>query len=183
MKKVIVVIGTPRSGKSTQAKLLAEKLGYKYFSSNDVILEEIKNKTKIGVIMEKYLNSKTTEPDEYLIMLMKDAIINLKENGIVFVGYPNTINQAKVLDSFLFSRKIKSPIPIYLHAEPVAILERVGEKVISEDPTAFKRIMGTFESVDKMVADYYVNRIEFDTSKRGIDLVNEDIKNAIKERS
>ena len=179
MKKVITVLGMPRSGKDTHAKLLSEKLGYKYFSVSDVISEEIKNKTKIGLIMERYSDSYTKEPDEYLIMLVKDAIINLKEDGIVFNGFPRNLNQAKALDSFLFLKKISRPTPIILETENIVILERMPE--ISSNDSFFKTSVNLYEKTVKPIEKYYGGiGLKFNTTEKTPEKINEEILDSIK---
>jgi adenylate kinase len=179
MKKIIVVTGTLCSGKNAHSKLLAKNLNYKYCYVNDIVNEEIKNKTKIGLILEKYLNSGTKEPDEYLTMLIKEIIINLKEDGIVFNGFPKTVGQAKALDSFLFARKIKKPISIFLDTESVVSLKRLVEKT----DQSFNEVMNAYEKRTKPVIDYYApTRIVFDTSKEDIENVNEEIVKNLKEK-
>jgi len=179
MKKIIVVIGAPRSGKDTHAKMLSGKLNYKYFSLDYVISEEVKNKTKIGLILEKYSQSEVQAPDEYAIMLMKDAIINLKEDGIVFNNYPQTIAQAKALDSFLFSRRIEKVVPVFLNIDQFDTLNRMVEN--SRD--SFNKTMNDYDKNKKPVVDYYTsNRIEFDTSKNNSEIINEEIIKKLKEK-
>lgn len=182
MKKIIIVFGTPCSGKDTHAKMLSKKLGYKYFSYEEVIEEEIKNKTKIGLIMEKYQGSNAQAPDEYPIMLMKEAIISLQEEGIVFNNFPRTIAQAKSLDAFLFSRKNNKPIAIFLDTEAVVALSRIKEKIQEQDSqVTFRKVMDLYLVNTKPTADYYKpNWLEFNTSIRDIESVNEDIVKAVK---
>lgn len=181
MKKIIVVIGTPYSGKDTHSKLLAEKLNFKYCSFDDVVNEEIKNKTKIGLIMQRYLNCATQTPDEYFIMLMKDIIINLKEDGIVFNDFPKTIAQAKALDSFLFMRKTNKPIAINLNTQPLYTLKRVIEKTEDTTNEIFGSVMNLYELKTKGVIEYYSsNAISFDTSKNDIEITNEEILKRVK---
>jgi len=171
MKKIIVMLGTPLSGKKTHSKLLSEKLGYKYFSLNEVVAEEVKNKTKIGLILEKYSNTTTKAPDEYAIMLMKEYIINLKENGAVFYNFPQSVVQAKALDIFLFSRKNNKAIAIYLNTNPSVAIKRMSE----ENKKSFRDIMSEYDKKGRLISDYYAaNRLEFDTAN-SIDVVSEQI--------
>jgi adenylate kinase len=182
MKKIIVMLGAPCSGKDTHAKMLALKLKFKYCSSDDIIAEEIKNKTKIGLVAERYLSTKTKMPDEYLIMLVKEIIINLKEDGIVFNDFPKTVNQAKALDTFLFSRKTTKPIAVFLNTESPVILKRLKEKSEDKSFDYFMSVMNNYDAKTKSVANYYLkNRIEFDTSKESVEDVNEEITKKIKE--
>lgn len=182
MKKVIVVLGPPRSGKNTQAKLLAKKLSYKYLSADDLVAEEIKNKTKIGLIAERYSNSTKKMPDEYLIMLIKDIIINLKEDGIVFNKFPETLTQAKALETFLFSRKTNRPIPILLETEPISILSRIM-KENNGDSDSFKREMDLYRNEVMPTTNYYdAIGLKFDTSNKSSEVINEEIIKVLEEK-
>jgi len=181
MKKIIVVLGTPCSGKDTHAKLLAKKLSYEYLSADDLIAEEIKNKTKIGLIAEKYSKSTEKMPDEYLIMLIKDVIINLKEEGIVFNQFPKTLTQAKALETFLFSRKTNRPIAILLETELTTIVDRVKKN--GGDKEKFKLLTNIYNSELKKVTDYYkAIGLSFNTSSKSIEVVSEEISKALKEK-
>lgn len=165
MKKIIVMLEPPSSDKKTHAELLSEKLGYKYFSMKDVIDKEIKNETKIGLILEKYSKSQTQAPDEYAIMLMKEFIINLKEDGVVFNGFPQSVAQAKALDSFLFSRKINKPIPILLDSEEVVVSSSEHKNI-----SAHENIVSSYDSKMKLIADYYTTAaIKINTSSKSIE--------------
>ena len=178
MKKIIIVTGAPLSGKDIHSKLIAEDLKYKLCSSDEIISEEIANKTKIGLIMEKYSQSETQVPDEYLIMLMKEKIINLKEDGIVFNDFPKTINQAKALDSFLFAKKINRPIPVLLETDNTVVVDRMGG-----NQDSFKMALNSFERKVKPIISYYTPLgLKFDTSAKSVETISEEILIAVRER-
>lgn len=171
MKKIIVMIEAPSSDKKHHAKLLSQKLGYKHFSLEDIIAEEIKNKTKIGLIMEKYSNSNISAPDEYPMMLMKDAIINLKEEGIVFDGFPQSVAQAKSLDSFLFSRKTNKPIPVLFDSEQAIVSSNEYKNIAMHES-----VISLYDSKMELVADYYdATAIKINTSNKSVDQTIEEI--------
>ncbi len=172
MKKIIIFFGMPKSGKKTHSKMLSEKLGYKYFNVENVIVNEISNKTKMGLIFEKYQNGGIAIPDEYFILLMRDLIINLKEDGVVFCGFPKNIAQAKALDFFLFNKNIKSPVSIFLKAELTVLFGRCGE----QGQNFFRNQMNEYERKTKPLLFYYSSKMfEFDTSKDDVNQVNKEI--------
>lgn len=171
MKKIIVMIEPPSLNKNRHAKLLSQKLGYKYFSLGDVIAEEVKKKTKIGLIMEKYSNSNITAPDEYSIMLMKDAIINLKEDGIVFDGFPESVAQAKSLDSFLFSRKNSKPIPVLFDSEQTVVSSNEYKNIAIHES-----VVSLYDDKMKLVANYYdSSAIKINTSNKSVEQNLEEV--------
>lgn len=176
MKKIIVVLGALPLEKDAYSKLIAESLNYKLFSADEVINEEITNKTKVGLIMEKYSQSEAQVPDEYLIMLMKERIINFQEDGIVFHNFPKTINQAKALDSFLFAKKINRPIPVLIDTEvELTISNSRG------DLESSKTISDLVERKIKSVILYYSPfGLKFDTTTKTTEVINEEILTAVK---
>jgi adenylate kinase len=181
MKKIVVIIGKPYSGKTTHAKLLAKKLNYKYFSCGEFVSNEIKNETNFGLIAKKYFDAVTTIPDEYFIRVIKEKLINLTEEGIVLDKFPKTIAQAKSLDSFLFKRKTFKPIPIFLDIDQITVLNRM-EKPITETPIeSLNKLMGDYKTNAQCISDYYPSKLTFDTSKEDIETVSEKIMLKIKE--
>jgi adenylate kinase len=176
MIKVITVLGPPCSGKDTHAKILARKLNYKYFSTGELINSEIAKETKFGVMAKKYLEMKKPIPDELLVSLIKEEIMNLKEDGIVFNKFPMTINQAKMLDTFLFARKTSKVIPIILETSKVIILHRVSKTTKKDVAEAFADRMNEFENKLSPIIEYYKSdSLKFDTTVEFIDDVNENI--------
>ena len=177
MKKIIIVLGTPCSGKKTHAKLLSKEFNYKYFSSIEFIEEEIKNETSFGLIAKKYSELNRQMPDEYLIRAVKEQIINLEEDGIVLNGFPNTVSQAKALDTFLFVKKIKEPIVIYLYAENTILINRIASKnnLLDGKNEIFKKTMNAYEVNGRLIADYYTRKYDFDTEVNELNKTNENI--------
>jgi adenylate kinase len=181
MKKIIVVLGVPFSGKTTQSKNIAKKLNFKYCFFEDILKKEIEEKTAIGIVVEKYLKSSIDIPDEYFIMLMKETIINLKEDGIVFDGYPKTINQAKSLDSFLFFRKTTKPYVVFLNMSLQKIRNRVDSvnKGVNVEEI-FNQSMGKYNTKTKNTINYYHNnKIHIDLNDENIDSAFEKIYNTL----
>lgn len=94
MKK-LSLLGAPGSGKGTQAKLLCEALNIPHISTGDLFRTAIKNKTQLGLQIEKYMS--TLVPDEIVIELVKERIMeNDCKNGFILDGFPRTINQAEL---------------------------------------------------------------------------------------
>ncbi|HRH24431.1 MAG TPA: nucleoside monophosphate kinase [Candidatus Paceibacterota bacterium] len=100
--KTVLLMGLPGSGKGTQAKLLAERLGWKHFSTGDVF-KELRNGT--GPLAEKvketYDNGRYA-PDWFATYLFEDTMLNLPaDQGVVCDGYPRTLAQAEIFDDTL----------------------------------------------------------------------------------
>ncbi|RLE47801.1 adenylate kinase [Candidatus Woesearchaeota archaeon] len=96
--KNIILLGMAGSGKGTQAKLLVEKYGYKHISAGDLLREETKKGTELGEKIKEIMKKGELLPDETIIELIKKATQGCE--GIIFDGFPRTLEQAKALDEF-----------------------------------------------------------------------------------
>lgn len=78
MKKNIVLIGMPASGKSTLGKLLAEKLAMPFLDTDDVLQEYL------GEPLQKTINE---EGIDYFLQKEEEAVLSIKtENTIIATG-------------------------------------------------------------------------------------------------
>lgn len=95
----IIFYGAEGSGKSTQAKLLAEKLKLPYLGSGDLVRDyAAKDKGMMGDICREALNLGHYVADSEMFVLWK---VRLKEpdvaNGFVIDGFPRNHTQALFL--------------------------------------------------------------------------------------
>ena len=102
MKSMIVLLGPPGAGKGTQGEKLETELGYVRLSTGDMLREAVRNGTELGKIAKGYMDSGGLVPNDLIINLMKEKIQSLgKVPGIIFDGFPRTVEQAEALDKEL----------------------------------------------------------------------------------
>lgn len=100
MKSIIIFLGPPGSGKGTHGDRLSKELGYNKISTGDILRESIRNKTTIGNKAKKFIDSGELVPDDIIINLIKEKISKTK-GGIIFDGFPRTVEQADALSQYL----------------------------------------------------------------------------------
>ncbi|MDP3052154.1 MAG: nucleoside monophosphate kinase [bacterium] len=103
-KKAIMVLGPPGSGKGTQAKLVAEKLGFFHFITSQVGKDYIAthNDSETQKQMEKYKAGILFDPSWLMKVLKEKTEEVLKNNkGIVYDGSPRTLPEAEFLYKLL----------------------------------------------------------------------------------
>jgi len=93
-----VFLGGQGSGKSTQAKMLAEKLNYPYFEMGELLREKSKENTELGKSVKKELDQGNLVPNEITINILKDKTKNAHQ-GYVLDGFPRNAVQMAELDS------------------------------------------------------------------------------------
>jgi adenylate kinase len=96
MKSKIVLLGPPGSGKGTQGEKLSSELGFTRLSTGDMLREAVRNGTPLGLKAKEYMDSGTLVPNDLIIGLMKEKIAEV-DGGVIFDGFPRTVEQADAL--------------------------------------------------------------------------------------
>ncbi|KAG2379375.1 hypothetical protein C9374_007514 [Naegleria lovaniensis] len=128
-KKGVLLVGRPGAGKGTYASRAAEQLNIPHIAAGDIIREEIKNKTKIGLEMQSYTSKGALVPDELVIDLLVNKITQSVAGtgkGFILDGFPRTISQAIKLDSL--SDKIKLDLVLNLHQDEDIIIAKISNR-------------------------------------------------------
>jgi len=98
----IILFGPPGAGKGTQAQFIVKKHNYFQLSTGNLLREEVKLKTPLGIEIESLIADGKFVSDETVNTLLKKSIFNLKfRDRIIFDGYPRNVDQAKNLELIL----------------------------------------------------------------------------------
>ncbi len=92
------MLGAPGSGKGTQAKFITKEYDLPQISTGDLLRDAVKRETALGVKAKEFLNTGTLVPDEIVLELLKERLLNDDcSNGFILDGYPRNLTQAKQL--------------------------------------------------------------------------------------
>lgn len=94
----LIIVGAPGSGKGTLAGCIKSKYGYTHVSTGDILRENIKLETPIGLLAKPLLQEGKFVPDEMIIEIVKNKLLELKDD-YVLDGFPRTLNQGIVLSA------------------------------------------------------------------------------------
>jgi adenylate kinase len=98
----LILFGPPGSGKGTQSVKIAEKFQLKHISTGEILRNEIKKKSKLGLLAKALIDKGELVPDNLLIEILYSVFENNKGvKGFIFDGFPRTIFQAEELDKLL----------------------------------------------------------------------------------
>lgn len=98
----LVLIGCPGAGKGTQAKILSNHFKIAHISTGDLLRDEIKLKTDLGLKISTIIEAGELVSDEIIEQLLSKRILNQDcKNGFILDGYPRNVSQAENLPSIV----------------------------------------------------------------------------------
>jgi len=138
---VIIMMGAPGAGKGTHCVELSKKLNLPHISTGDLFRENIKNKTKLGILSKNILDKGQLVSDDIVIEMLFNHI-NQKgydKTGYILDGFPRTANQAIALDQKI-GKKYKK-IAINLDIDEEKLIERItGRLICKKCGTSYHKI-------------------------------------------
>lgn len=160
----LVIFGAPGSGKGTQSECLIENYGLYHISTGEVLRDHIKRGTELGKIADSYISVGKLIPDELMINILADVLDKNAEatgKGVIFDGFPRTIEQAKALKTMLAERGSQVHVVIGLEVPDEELVDRLvkrgKESGRSDDnlETITKRLE-VYHSQTSPLRDFYV---------------------------
>ncbi len=138
----IFFIGPQGSGKGTQARLLAEQLGFFYWEMGGILREVAKSGTDLGNKVGALIDQGVLLTDDILLEVVKQKISGIpKEQGIIFDGIPRRLGQAQYLLDYLHSIGHQQYVTIFIdlpRTESLARLMKRAEVEHRKDDTEEK---------------------------------------------
>jgi adenylate kinase len=98
----LILFGPPGAGKGTQATAISEELSVPHIATGDILRDNVRNETELGVRAKQYMDQGDLVPDEVVIGMINERISrDDAAEGFLLDGYPRTVAQAEALDAAL----------------------------------------------------------------------------------
>ncbi len=169
----ILLIGSPGSGKGTQAKILAKKYNLIHLQSGEILRKIASEDTKFGKEVHAAMQEGFV-PSEWILKITKDEFKKIdKDRGIVLDSFSKLLPEIKMLYNILgqYGRKLDYIFLIKIDGEEVLrrlasrgacssckeiiAVKEIGEAVCSKcGGKIYMRKDDNFDSIKKRIEDY-----------------------------
>ncbi len=122
----LIFVGPPASGKGTQAKKVAARLGVPHISTGDMLREAVAAQTPVGRKADAVMKAGGLVSDEIVIGIIEERFAKPDcRKGFLLDGFPRTVPQAEALDRL--TEKMGLPVQAVVHIDvPDAVcVERI----------------------------------------------------------
>lgn len=152
----IILIGIQGAGKSTQGKLLSDKLHIPYLSTGHIFRALAKEHTPLGRYIKETMNAGYLIPDTKVMDIVSEYLHRPEyTKGYILDGFPRTTNQAQAFENGVDH-------VFYLKVSDKEALWRLSYRAMSgtedrEDETlkAIRKRIELFHKLTEPVIDYY----------------------------
>ncbi|MBM3699567.1 MAG: adenylate kinase [Actinobacteria bacterium] len=98
----LILLGAPGAGKGTQAKNIVSKFKIAHISTGDILRDEVRNSSGLGIKANQYMKEGKLVPDELIIEIIRNMLVKGGgKSGFLMDGFPRTMVQAEKFDEML----------------------------------------------------------------------------------
>ncbi len=186
--KILILFGAPGAGKGTIAQYLSENYDVRHFSTGNLLRNEVKKESDIGLKVKDILGSGGLVGDDVVNAIVEKNIGEVLSSGslIMLDGYPRTLNQAIELDKML-SGSLKDEIRVLeLDVDNEVVVQRISQRRVcsscgktygpqdkidvcscggelvkrkDDEEAVVRNRLEKYESETRPVSDYYADRL------------------------
>lgn len=101
--KLVILLGPPGAGKGTHAVQLARQTGMVHISTGDLLRQEIRQATALGIKARSFMDAGHLVPDDLIIAMLEQRLLrqDCSQCGVLLDGFPRTVAQAQALEQCL----------------------------------------------------------------------------------
>ena len=183
----VILLGPPGSGKGTQAKLLAQRLGIPAISTGEILRAAVREGTPLGRRVKSVMEAGELVSDDLMIDLIHDRIAAPDARaGFVLDGFPRTVEQAAALDRFLEGNGEDVTAVLNMSVPEATLISRLAGRSDQENrtddrrETVLERLRVYHEKSEPLVEFYRGRGLLTDVDGvGGVEQITERIGNAL----
>lgn len=159
----LVVFGAPGSGKGTQSAKMIDEYGLYHISTGELLRDHIARNTELGKVANEYISKGQLIPDDLMIDILDHTLDTNPETagGVIFDGFPRTIDQARELNSMLARRGSKVHAVVGLEVDDDELIDRLIKRGkdsgrSDDNPETINERLKVYNTQTAPLRDFYI---------------------------
>ncbi|WP_104721824.1 adenylate kinase [Helicobacter mesocricetorum] len=189
MKKLFLVIGSPGSGKTTDAEVISKNNPKEmvHYSTGELLRAEVASGSEKGKLIEDFTSKGNLVPLEIVVETIVEAIANAPKDIVLIDGYPRSVEQMIELDKILRDKDmIELASVIEVEVSEKTACDRVLGRARGADDNVevFKNRMRVYLEPLKEIQDFYAKKgvLHKINGERSIQEIVADMESYIKSK-
>jgi adenylate kinase len=129
VKRRLVLLGAPGSGKGTQAEMITRQFGIPVTSPGAILRREKDLGTPLGLETAEVTQHGGLVSDKIIVQLIEEWLRLHGGHGFVFDGFPRTLPQAESLESILKRLHTALDLAIWLEVSEQTVRDRISGRL------------------------------------------------------
>jgi len=129
VKRRLVLLGAPGSGKGTQAEMITRQFGIPVTSPGAILRREKDLGTPLGLETAETTQHGGLVSDKIIVQLIEDWLRLHGASGFVFDGFPRTLPQAESLEAILKRLRTALDLAIWLEVSEQTVRDRISGRL------------------------------------------------------
>ena len=158
----IILCGAPGCGKGTQSEFIVNQYHLYHLSTGDLFRAEMASGSEQGKLFHSYIDQGHLVPDDLVIEIIAKHLDTLPKDtkGIIFDGFPRTLNQAVQLEKLMKKRGDKTAMLIDINVPEDEIIRRLIERGktsgrADDNLETIKERLVVYHDQTRPIDDYY----------------------------
>ncbi len=127
MRNIFILLGPPGAGKGSVAGELSLLIKVPVIASGDLLRENVRNGTPLGLKAKKYMEAGELVPDGIVIEMIGAKVSEPNcSKGFILDGFPRTLAQAEMLDGIRDAEDLFNVF--YLKADDDFLIRRLSNR-------------------------------------------------------
>ena len=124
---IYVLLGPPGVGKGTLADLLCERFGFRHISTGDILRDEVRRGSALGLQVKGCMDSGGLVPDDVIGAIIAGRLREdeVRQCGCLLDGFPRTLAQAELFDRLTAQGALALDRVLLLQADEDLLLRRL----------------------------------------------------------
>jgi adenylate kinase len=160
----VVFLGPPGSGKGTQAKLLASRLGVPAISTGEILRAAVLERKPLGLQAKAVMDTGELVSDDLMVALIRERTQQTDaRHGFILDGFPRTLAQAGALEAMLGETGQALSGVLNLSVPEPLLVDRMAGRAASESrsddaPATVRERLRVYREKTAPLIDYYRER-------------------------